>query len=182
MLQPNIIAERLAHMDTFAKTAQGEAFETHTAYCDTLSNEVVDDVAWYNPFSSANQDSNQTRCHDNIDTASVINEVAGISNRLALAETEEDQVKALEKFYELLYRLEKNGRAPQAVKGWRAYEKTLNKEVAAELGTSEEYEKDKNRKNKLFKGKAFSLAGGLALGLIVGILTGGNNATKTTNS
>lgn len=172
MLQPNIIAERLARMDAFAQGAQAEAFETHTAYCNTLSNEVVDDVAWYDVFSSANQDSNQTRCRDNIDTASVINEVAGISNKLALAQTEEDQVKALEKFYELLYRLEKNGRAPQATKAWRDYEATLDKETRAELGTSEEYEKNKNRKNKLFKGKAFSLAGGLFVGFITAMLAG----------
>ncbi len=179
MLQPQIIATRIAKMNEWAKTAQAEAFETHTAYCNTLSNEVVNDASWWNVFESSDVNSDQTRCKDNIDTAGLINEVAGVTNKLALATTEEGQIEALNKFYQILINLNtprgEDGiaRAPKAVEAWYAYEAGLDKETKRELGTSKQYEKNKKRKEKLFKGKMFSLAGGLTLGLIVGMLTGG---------
>ena len=55
-----------------------------TAYCETLSSEVVNDTSIWNLFETNDVNTEQTRCKDNIDTASVITEVNGIVNRLAL--------------------------------------------------------------------------------------------------
>ena len=108
---------------------------------------------------------------------------------MALAQTEEEQVRALNKFSQLILTLEatsgktptgesfkKDARAPKSAKAWRDYEATLDKETKRELGTTEDFEKQQIRDKKLFRGKVLSVSAGLILGILASVVFGGSDA------
>lgn len=179
MINPTLVAKRIAEMNEWAKMAQAESFEVQKAECMKLSNDIETNVPWYDVFGTQDVDSDRSRCIDNIDTASLITEVNGIVNRLALAQTSEEQRAALNKFNKMLINLntprgeDKIARAPKAVQAWVDKEAKLPKEERLEFGTHNDYKKEEKRKANLFKGKALSLSGGVLVGLILAIAMGG---------